>query len=566
MDRKERYQKQIKKRVLIVEDEYINREMLGFMLNNAYDVLYAENGREALDILKKNDGISIVLLDLMMPVMDGFEFLDIKQNDPELKKIPVIVMTSDETAEVRSLNIGASDFIKKPYDAPEVILARIKRIVELAEDRDIITATERDELTGLYTRQFFHEYAVQLDQYYPDWSMDAVSLDIDNFHLINDLYGRSFGDKVLIRISDLLRELLSTMVDGYACRYDRDMFYIYCTHLDDYEPLRKHIVDGLADLTDTQRIRVRFGVYLNVDRNMDFEQRFVRAKRASDSIKGDFTKRIAVYDNEAHDKALLSQRLISDVQRGIGNGELVVYYQPKYSIEGDRPVLKSAEALIRWKHPELGMLPPGEFVPLFEQNGLIQLLDHFVWAEAARQIREWKDRYGVTVPVSVNVSRMDIYDDRLEDRLVSLVEENGLSSGELLLEITESAYAENAKQLIDVVASLRSKGFLVEMDDFGTGYSSLNMLSVLPVDALKLDMQFVKNVNKDAKSLRLVQLIMGIADFLSVPVIAEGVEEEEQLKLLKQVGCSIIQGYYFSKPVPPAEFEVFLKDRESETV
>ncbi|MBR4514193.1 MAG: EAL domain-containing protein [Lachnospiraceae bacterium] len=558
MDRKERYQKQIKKRVLIVEDEYINREMLGFMLNREYEVLYAENGKEALDTLRNTEDISAVLLDLMMPVMNGFEFLDISQGDSTLKRIPVIVMTADETAEVKSLNLGAADFISKPYDAPEVILARIKRIIELAEDKLIINATERDELTGLYTRKFFQEYAAQLDHYYPDWKMDAVSLDIDNFHLINELYGKSFGDKVLVRIADLLRESLSTMVDGYACRYDRDMFYMYCTHLDDYEPLRRHIIDGLADLTDTHKIRVRFGVYLNVDRDMEFEQRFVRAKRASDSIKGDYSKRIAVYDTEAHNEALLSQKLISDVQTAIKNNELIVYYQPKYAIDGETPVLKSAEALIRWNHPEFGMLPPSRFVPLFEQNGLIQLLDHFVWKEAARQIKEWKGRLGKTVPVSVNVSRMDIYDDRLEERLVSLVEDNGLESGELLLEITESAYSENPEQLIEAVDKLRKRAFFVEMDDFGSGYSSLNMLSVLPVDALKLDMQFVRNMHKDEKSLRLIELIMGIADYLSVPVIAEGVEEKEQLDLLKKVGCSIVQGYYFSKPVAPDEFEKFL--------
>ena len=558
MDRKERYQKQIKKRVLIVEDEYINREMLGFMLNNDYEVVYAENGKEALEVLRNSEDISVVLLDLMMPEMDGFEFLDISQNDSTLKRIPVIVMTADESAEVKSLNLGAADFISKPYDAPEVILARIKRIIELAEDKLIINATERDELTGLYTKQFFNEYATQLDHYYPDWKMDAVSLDIDNFHLINELYGKGFGDKVLVRIADLLREILSTMVDGYACRYDRDMFYIYCTHLDDYEPLRKHIIDGLADLTDTQRIRVRFGVYLNVDRNMDFEQRFVRAKRASDSIKGDYTKRIAIYDTEAHNEALFSQKLISDVQTAIRNKELVVYYQPKYAISGETPVLKSAEALIRWNHPEFGMLPPSRFIPLFEKNGLIQLLDHFVWKEAARQIKDWKDRLGKSVPVSVNVSRMDIYDERLEERLLSFVEDNELEAGELLLEITESAYSENPEQLIEAVDKLRKKGFFVEMDDFGSGYSSLNMLSVLPVDALKLDMQFIKNMHKDEKSLRLIELIMGIADYLSVPVVAEGVEEKEQLDLLKKAGCSIVQGFYFSKPVAPDGFEKLL--------
>ena len=203
------------------------------------------------------------------------------------------------------------------------------------------------------------------------------------------------------------------------------------------------------------------------------------------------------------------------------------------------------------------MISPGDFIPLFESNGLIQKLDRYVWKEAARQVGEWKKTYGISVPVSVNVSRMDIYYPKLRDDFKELLKENGLETNELMLEITESAYADNADQLVNVIENLRSDGFVIEMDDFGSGYSSLNMLTTIPIDALKMDMKFIRNMQKDEKSMKLVELVLDIAKFLQVPVIAEGVETEEQLMLLKERGCDIIQGYYFSKPVPAEEFTQF---------
>ena len=236
-----------------------------------------------------------------------------------------------------------------------------------------------------------------------------------------------------------------------------------------------------------------------------------------------------------------------------------VYYQPKYDITGDTPHLYSAEALIRWIHPEYGMISPGSFIPLFEENGLIQKLDRYVWEETASQIARWKENYGVTIPVSVNVSRINIYDPNLENELIGIVENVGLTPKELHLEITESAYTNNSHQIVETVERLRSHGFHIEMDDFGSGYSSLNMLSEMPIDALKLDMKFVRNICTNEKDRRMVKLIIEIAEFLNVPVIAEGVETKEQCDLLKKMSCDVIQGYYFSRPVPPEEFNSFIE-------
>ena len=215
---------------------------------------------------------------------------------------------------------------------------------------------------------------------------------------------------------------------------------------------------------------------------------------------------------------------------------------------------------MRWQHPELGMISPGVFIPLFEENGLIQDLDHFVWRQAARQIRIWKDEIGYTVPVSVNVSRVDMYDANIVYSLLDILEESKLEAGDLHLEVTESAYAEDAEQIIETVKRLRSMGFLVEMDDFGTGYSSLNMLSSLPIDVLKLDMQFIRTAFGQEKDTHMLEIIIDIARHLSAPVVAEGVETEEQVKALKEIGCDLVQGYFFSPPVPAEKFASFLSE------
>ena len=552
-----------KRRILIVDDEEINREILGNILSDTYDVFFAENGEQALSALRAKDAdFSLILLDLLMPVTDGFSVLDELKKDEALRHIPVIVMTSEKSAEVKSIKMGAYDFITKPYDMPEVILARCERIIELNEDKSIIRAAEKDELTGLYTREFFFEYIRRFEHIAPDQVMDAIVLNIEHFHMINEMYGREMGDNVLCSTANTLEEMFKNEA-FIASRTDADYFYLYMEHRDNYEGVFDGLQEELAHLTHLPRIRFRIGICQDIDKSMAAEIRFDHAKLACDHIRGDYTRQLSYYNKEDNDIELYGERLINDMEDAIKNHDFIVYYQPKFAIQGPDPRLRSAEALIRWKHPELGMVSPGAFIPLFESNGLIQKLDRYVWEEAAGQIRKWKEKYGITIPVSVNVSRIDIYDPELENRLVNLVESNGLQPEELMLEITESAYSDNANGLIEMVNCLRNRGFKIEMDDFGSGYSSLNMLTTIPIDVLKLDMKFVRNMMKDKKSRKLVEVIIDISKFFDFPLVAEGVEDEEQYLTLKILGCDIIQGYYFSKPIPPEEFEKFIEVEKS---
>ena len=555
----------IRRRVMVIDDELINRKLLGNIVSRDYDVIYAENGKQAMELIKENEKtLSLILLDLLMPEMDGYELLNILHADAALKHIPVIVLTSEKSAEVDSLKLGAADFIPKPYDMPEVILARVQRSIELAEDNVIINETEKDELTQLYTKDFFFLYAKNHDRYFPGAKMDALVLDVNRFHLINEMYGRSYGDEVLIRISDHIKHFLYG-TDGLACR-SNDTFYIYISHREDYESVCEQIFEKLTVENGNTRLSIRLGIYADVDLTVDIDQRFDRANMACTSLRSTYQSSYAFYDTKLHEKELYSERLISDFDAAIEEKQFKAYFQPKYNIKGERAVLSSAEALVRWFHPELGMVSPGAFIPLFESNGLIQTLDRYIWREAAAQIKRWKDKYGLAVPVSVNVSRMDLYDPKLEEELLEIVASNGLKPDEYLLEITESAYTENSDQIIKTVTKLRQDGFRVEMDDFGSGYSSLNMLTKLPIDALKLDMYFIRNVCADNKNIRMIELMVDIAGFLNVPVIAEGVETKEQLDILKNAGCDIIQGYYFSKPVPESDFNELIEKELEEQI
>ena len=547
--------------VLVVEDEVVNQQLLGKILGDQYICEYANNGKEAIRMLMKDSRrYSLILLDLFMPEMGGFEVLSVLKEDTALKRIPVIVLTSDKDAEVKSLQLGAVDFIPKPYDMPEVIRARVRRTIELSENKDIISATQSDSLTGLFTREFFMEYALLHDKSYPYVGMDAIVLNVNRFHLINEMHGRDFGDKVLQRVANKLRSI-SRKQHGVACRTGSDTFFLYVPHAVEPEKILDEVIDGISGMLDNPRVRFRMGVYPNVNRMLDMNRRFDCALLACNSIRSDYTKQIAMYDEDMHEKETYAERLINDVEMALKRHEFKVYYQPKFNIKGEDDILSSAEALIRWEHPELGMVRPDVFIPLFEENGLVQNLDRFVWREAAAQIKKWRDKYNITIPVSVNVSRIDMLEPHFVEEITNIVKDNGIAPGDYLLEVTESAYTESAEQIVAIVTELREIGFKVEMDDFGSGYSSLNMLSTLPIDVIKLDMGFIRNIHTSPKDFGMVELMMDIAEFLSVPVIAEGVEHQEQFDLLKKAGVDVIQGFYFSKPLPPEEFEHFIEEK-----
>lgn len=543
-----------KRTILIVDDEEINRDILSSLLGELFEIRQASNGQECLDIITNDhDVIDLVLLDVIMPVMDGKQVLAYRQKNSNLRKIPFIIMTSDREIEKECFLLGANDFLKKPYDNPDIIAARIQRMIELYDDKSIIKEFKRDKLTNLYSFDFFKKYAHQFNIKYPNLSKDILSIDVDGFHLINELNGRKYGDGILLEMTDIINTYIGK-VKGLAGRTNSDILLIYCLHQESH----KELVDSLNNSLKKKNARVRIGLYPNVDSNIEIDIAIGRADTAREGIK-DINTCLAVFDKEAQDKASYNEKLVSSFDKSLRNGEFKVFYQPKYKIQGEKNVLSSAEALVRWVHPTYGMISPGVFIPLFENNGLIQQLDNYIFNEVARQIKEWHDKYSRYFPISVNISRVDVFNPKLNKEIMDAVDQYNIPHNVYFLEITESAFGMNDGDVISLAKSLREEGFKIEIDDFGSAYSSLNTLATLPFDVLKIDMAFIRKMNDNPKNKDIIKLVINIAQTFDAISVAEGVENEEQYLFLKENGCDVIQGYYFSKPLPQGDFEELLK-------
>ena len=548
-----------RKKILVVEDNALNRSLLCQILSADYDVEEAENGQEALGVLRQfGEGISLILLDIIMPVMDGYTFLSIMKADPSYSSIPVIVTTQNdaESDEVAALSHGATDFVAKPYK-PQIILHRVAGIIRLRETAAMINMIQYDRLTGLYSKQYFYQQAGEVLLRNPDQQYDIICSDIENFKLINDVFGVKAGDRLLRGIGNAYAERLKGI--GICGRLNSDQFACLLKHRDDYTDdmfiEASILTNGLLDI---HNIVMKWGIYNVEDRSVSIEQICDRALLAARSIKGQYGKYFAIYDDTLRNQLLREQAITDSMESALSQNQFLVYLQPKYRIKDE--VLVGAEALVRWNHPVWGFLSPAEFIPLFEKNGFITRLDRFVWEKACAVLHDWDERGYYPMSVSVNVSRADIYNEDLADTLVKIIEKYDLDPSRLHLEITESAYTENPKQIIDTVTTLRELGFVIEMDDFGSGYSSLNMLNDMPIDILKLDMKFIRSEMAKPKSQGILQFIINLASWMNLSVVAEGVETKAQLLRLTEIGWDYVQGYYFAKPMPCQEFEGLLDE------
>lgn len=548
----------MKQQILIVEDNEINREMLGAILSEDYIILEAENGQEALNILETNkENISLILLDVMMPVMDGYTFLDIVKKDSVFSLIPVIVATQSDSEqdEIAALEHGATDFVSKPY-RPQIIRHRVASIIKLRETAAMVNQFKFDRLTGLYSKEFFYRTVKELLEKEPEKEFTLLCCNIENFRLYNDTFGRKAGDKLLKEAAAIFRKRVSE--NSVCCRYSADRFLCLTdkeSELKGRESFSQARKTTRSELSDN--LSVKIGIYEIIDRTIPVELMCDRAVWVVDTIKGIYDQYIAVYDDKIRNILLREQAITDAMESALAEKQFIVYFQPKHSLNNDKMV--GAEALVRWIHPEMGFMSPGEFIPLFEKNGFIRKLDEYVWESVCEKLREWKDKGYEIVPVSVNVSRADIYRSSLVETFCGLIEKYDIEPKYLHLEITESAYTENPEQIIITVEELRKKGFVIEMDDFGSGYSSLNMLGEMSLDILKLDMKFIRNQMAKPAERGLLKAIIEMAHTLDLKVVAEGVETEEQKDRLKFMNCDIAQGYFYAKPIPSAEYEKLLK-------
>lgn len=558
-----------RKSILIVDDAFANRALLSRIFRDDYNVVEAEDGAKALLIMRSVPDIAAIVLDLVMPVLDGYGVLEEMRADERLCGIPVIVVTAsgDEQSQIMALDRGAVDVITKPVN-PHVMLHRVRNIINrknadmLAEQNRMyrlrVSKSEMDEKSGICNKRGFMVRTAALLRENPDKRYVIVRWDIDRFKVYNDIYGAAAGDKLLADIGRAYRRMgFERMTYG---RWEADHF-VNCVPAEsmDADGTSAFIAEAIAKLHHEFDFVTRMGLYEIDDPSIDIELMCDRALLALRSVKGSYTKRYAYYDGSMRAALIEEQTLTGDMDVALREGQFAVYFQPQYNY--DSGAMSGAEALVRWEHPERGMIMPGVFIPLFERNGFVTRLDEYVWRRTCAYMREWIDKGLKPVPLSVNISRQDIYNPDLCDTLVGLTREYGLDRSMLRLEITETAYVNNPEQLIKVVGQLRDNGFYVEMDDFGSGYSSLNILKDVPVDMLKLDMRFLDPKDKATeRSGSILSAVVRMTNMLGLAVLAEGVETREQADFLKSVSCIYMQGYFFAKPMPPEAFEKLLGD------
>ncbi len=553
-----------KKRVLVAEDNSLNRGILRSMLADEYDIIEAENGKQALRILEKEyASVSAVLLDIVMPVMSGFEVLEKMRNDAKLSIIPVVVATGvdDEDAEVQALSLGADDYITKPYN-PSLILHCLRNTINLRETAATLRKLQRDFLTGLYTRELFFEKAKEKIESKENGHYILVSFNIDNFKVINDQYGTEKGDKVLKHIAACVDRYLSK-VDGLCCRVSADSFAaLYPAESKNSKALKQCRESINTPECIDRPITIRIGRYLVDDKTVSVSTMYDRASIAEESVKGLYGVSIAEYVDTMLADILREQEIVSDMKGALESGQFEVWYQPQFNHSSG--ALIGAEALVRWNHPQKGIINPDEFIRVFERNGFIYELDKYVWNEVCRYIRERIAEDDIPLPISVNVSRCDLFCEDVTDRISEAVDKNKIPIELLRLEITESAFATSSDRVIDVVEQLTKKGFIVEIDDFGSGYSSLNTLKDVPADIIKLDMRFLENGRNPERGGNILESVVRMARWLGMPVIAEGVETIEQAEFLKSIGCYYVQGFLYAHPMPASEYTQFSTKRSKE--
>ncbi|MDD2972930.1 MAG: EAL domain-containing protein [Lachnospiraceae bacterium] len=547
-----------KRMILIVDDQAINRKILGRLLEDEYEIIFAKDGKEAMECMRQHgDIISAIILDIIMPVMNGYDVLREMRKDTGLSKIPVIVSSQkdNDEDEIKALALGAQDYVIKPYKA-DIIRHRLKNIIKFRETAAIVNKTQRDELTGLYNKQFFLQRVEQELRDNPERRYDLFSIGIERFKLINDTYGIHQGDKVLQHIAGLMQEVNSKV--GICGRFSSDSFFMLYEHQEQYSNEDFKIwFDRVNEFPIEMDIKIHCGIYMIHNDKIPIIAMCDRAQLAADKNRGKYDEHFYIYDESLREKLLEEQYIISNMQAALKEKQFHVYYQPKYDLNTE--MIVGAEALVRWIHPEKGFVSPGAFIPVFEKNGFVTQMDEYVWETACRDIRRWIDNGYSPIAISVNVSRADIYNPKLTDTLLNLVAKYKIPMRYLHLEITESAYTENPEQIITVVGRLRELGFRIEMDDFGSGYSSLNMLADMPVDVLKLDMGFIQSETKKTSGKGILSFVISLAKWLNLAVVAEGVETKDQILALRSMDCNYVQGFYYAKPMDSENFEELIQ-------
>lgn len=382
-----------------------------------------------------------------------------------------------------------------------------------------------------------------------------IVLDINKFKMINKAYGYKTGDTILNGIAEELENILGK--ESLICRYSNDYFAVLFENNKNIHKVVNEIIKKIENLKVNENVynlSVNMGIYKLTDLDTNISEVMDKAIIAHSASKGDVFDKFHIYDEKMEKELEKESKIEHEMYQALMNKEFKVYYQPKIYINNEE--LYGAEALVRWEHNGK-MIPPSEFVPLFEKNKFILKLDVYVFEQVCNDMKKWKEKYGKEPIISVNVSRDHFLDEHFLEKYMIIASKYGINTNKIDLEITESATVEAGIDIIEIMNKMKKLGFLISIDDFGTGYSSLSTLQDMPADILKIDKSFVDRIGKNGKNM--VDYILTMAKELKLTTIAEGVETKEQKDYLLEKGCDIIQGYYYAKPMPEEEFERYLE-------
>jgi len=526
---------------------------------------------EAFQLLV-DDVPDVVLLDINMPEVSGFDILSFMRARESLEYTPVIVLTSSDDAEtkLRALQLGATDFLAKPVDESELVL-RLRNT--LAAKRYLDQQTYYDRVTGLANRRLFMDRlgrAVSAAERSATHSA-MLLINVDRFKKVNDGLGHSVGDELLhaigrrlnglVRAEDLVSSPERQTAPNLVARIGGDEFTVLLSDVRDVEAASSvagRILLGLAKSFRVQGLELfvtaSIGIAAFPEHGTDKEELLKHAGVAMSHAKRQGRNRYHAYSTVMDSSSRQRLTVESELHRALDRQELELHYQPKVDVQTG--VVTGAETLVRWRHPERGLVPPGEFIGIAEDSGLIADIGDWVLWEACRQNAAWHAAGLPGLQLAVNVSGHQFRDKGLADRVRQALLETGLDPRCLTLELTEGVMIEDAKGNVAVLHELKEIGVTLSVDDFGTGYSSLSYLEQFPLDELKIDRSFVSKIDSTGSEAPIVTAIIAMAHSLNFSVVAEGVESEQQLSFLRQHRCECYQGYLFSKPVPAHDFAV----------
>ena len=569
-------------KVMMVDDDTLISEVVQtYLEDGGYRNLIAINDpRDALDTARRENP-DLLLLDLMMPGISGFDILAAIRADEDLKFLPVIVLTAatDPSSKLKALELGASEFLAKPVDPSELLL-RVRNSLAFKVYQDHLAYS--DAVTGLPNRRIFMRRLIGtvLRSSKQGGTFALVHIDLDRFKNINETFGHQAGDHLLKttgdRLNDCLRGTdmvgrLSGAQDEVLARTGGDEFAILLPGLVTsqnaaqvtrrlLQSIAKPLSIGGKDLFLTASA----GIAVYPGDGVDSETLLKNAEFAMYQAKQNGRNRQEFYSSTLNEASRERLRLESDLHRALERNELILHYQPKVDLQTNSVV--GAEALLRWQHPELGLLPPLTFISIAEESGLIVSIGDWIIAEACRQGAAWCAQGLGDLRIAVNVSSYQLNSERILGVIKSALDQSGFAPSSLILELTESLLMNDAASSIQMLEKLKALGACLSIDDFGTGYSSLSYLKRFPLDELKIDRSFVSGLPADETDVSIVRAIIALAHSLNLKVVAEGVETIEQLDALRVLNCATYQGYFFSRALPAGDFATLTLERNSKAV